>query len=389
MVASRSWRAGIGLVTAAVLIAGTPVQAASRAQWAQAGYGPGRTFYNPAESVINAGTIEGVSRKWTAALPYADAGTCSYASPPVVSGGRVFVTDSEGIGAYAATTGERLWQWTWDSPEDEGTPQLAVSHGLLLVGNTDCQSMSDPDGTLRALDVSSGDEQWSVEVEAPVESLVVDRGVVVVSGASESDLPRVRGFDVTTGRQRYNLARFTSAGVAANGRMLLSRTSTAATVAVRITTGRAMWTRTKRWYAEAATPAGDRFLVSDARGTLVSLRATDGATQWSARRAAGRIATDGRRVYHPWSNGVEALHIRTGERVWTRIFEGDTGQPVRAGGLVYVTVDAGERIGIMNAANGRVLSSGRQFPSLDEGHVVVAGGWIYLVNGSQLEAYAI
>jgi hypothetical protein len=52
-------------------------------------------------------------------------------------------------------------------------------------------------------------------------------------------------------------------------------------------------------------------------------------------------------------------------------------------------VDAGEPLGVLNAATGMVASSGRQFGGSDGGNVVVANGWIYLLVGDVIEAYSL
>jgi outer membrane protein assembly factor BamB len=383
----RSRCLGFGLALSLAALPVAPAQAAAGAgDWAQPGYGPGQTFYNPAESVLNAGSIGRVTDRFTTDLPSADGEFCTRPAPPVVSGGRVFVAETTGIGAYAAGTGKLLWQHIWEAPEDENTPSLAVSNGLLLVGNAGCQSASDPNGTLRALDVTTGKQRWSQTFDTPVDTLVVDRGVVAVGGDSESDLPTVRGLDVTTGRLRWTLPRFTSPGVSSHGRLLLTRTTAAQMVAVNVTTGKSLWTKPQKWYAEMAT--ADRFFVTNGAGTLISLDATTGASQWTAPRAAGRNATDGRRIYHPTARTVEAFDARTGKRVWWRNFLGAVGQPVRAGGLVYTAVE-GRTVGIMNAANGQPVPTKWTSGLAATNRVTVADAHIYTVAGNTLTGSAL
>ncbi|WP_305783947.1 outer membrane protein assembly factor BamB family protein [Symbioplanes lichenis] len=371
---------GLAWGLAALLVAPAP------GAWNQPGYGPGQTYYNPAETVLNAGTIGKVTDRFTTDLPSVDGETCTRPAPPVVSGGRVFVADTSGIGAYAAGTGKRLWQHTWPNPEDESTPYLAVSNGLLVAGNSGCQSASDPNGTVRAFSVTDGKQRWSQQLDTPVDTMVVDRSVVAVGGDSASDLATVRGLDVTTGRIRWTLPRLTSPGVSSNGRLLLTRTTAAQMVAVNVTTGKPLWTRPQKWYAEMAT--ADRFFVTNGAGTLISLNAATGASQWTAPKASGRNATDGRRIYHPDHNTVEAFDVKTGKRVWWRTFLGEVGRPVRAGGLVYAAVE-GKTVGIMNAANGRPLPTKWTSNLAATNRVTVAGGHIYTVAGNTLTGSAL
>lgn len=381
------------LCAAALLAAGmfsAPAAAAAGPEWAQPGYGPGNTYYNPGESVINAGSVNGVKRRWAAPLAVLDQWSCSGPSAPLVAGGRVYVTDVAGIAAYHARTGRLAWRHAWENPEDESTPLLAVSGGLLLAANHGCQSMSDPDGAVTALDVASGRQAWRTSTSIPLGSLVVDKGMAVVSGESPSDTPTVLGIRVSDGKERWSLEDYRSSGVSAGGRVLADSTSGVQTRAVSITTGATLWSKAVTWNARAATPAGDRFYASGAANALICVDSADGAVLWTAARSANNpIAADGRRVYLVVTDGIEALNAGTGRRAWTARFAGGTGQPVRAGGLLYTAVAAGAPPGIVNAATGKVVSSGRQFGGLDRGNVVVTAGWIYLTRGNSLFGYAL
>ena len=359
--------------------------------WAHPGYSAGDTYYNPSESVINTGSINKVRSRWSVnlRLPSPEWVPCARPSAPLVSGGRVFVTDKSGISAYHSKTGAALWHYSWWDVQDERTPYLAVSGGLLLAGNTDCQSTSDPDGGLLALDVATGVERWHTDLDAPVRSLVVDKGIAVVSGASASDGQHVTAFRVSDGKVRWGLWDYASGGVVANGRLLVNRTEGGTgTSALSITTGKKLWTKANVWSAKGADPAGDRFYVSTVGGALAGIKASTGAVVWTAPGLSGNIAADGRRVYRSVGNSIEALDARTGRRRWITGLAGPTGQPVRAGGLLYTTVGAGPPLGILKAGSGEVASAGTAFAAVDGGNVVVAGGWLYFVNGDTLKAYA-
>jgi outer membrane protein assembly factor BamB len=257
------------------------------------------------------------------------------------------------------------------------------------VANHGCQSQSDPNGTVRALSVSSGRLVWSVSLPAPVESLVVDRGIAVVSGESVSDSPAVVGLGVADGTRRWELADHSSAGVSAAGRVLVSRVGTPGTSALSITTGEAVWTRAIAWAGQAATPAGDRFYVSDRGNTMVCVDSATGTVVWTAaRKASPLIAADGRRVYRSMADRIEALDAHTGKLRWSAPLAGNAGQPVRAGGLLYATVDAGRPLGILHAATGARASAGNQIGTVVGGHVVVTGGWIYALKGNTISGYA-
>ncbi|MET8147581.1 PQQ-binding-like beta-propeller repeat protein [Actinoplanes sp. NPDC049668] len=375
------------LLAAATL--STPAAAAAVQDWAQPGYGAGNTYYNPGESVINVGSVNSVGLRWTSALATSEQWSCSGPSEPLVSGGRVFVTDGKGIAAYQAATGRLSWRHTWANPEDESTPRLAVAGGLLLAANHGCQSQSDPNGAIMALNLVTGRQAWRTITTIPLASLVVDKGTAVVSGASASDTPQVIGVRASDGARRWSLDDFRSSGVSAGGRVLVGSTSGTETRAVSATTGGTLWSRPTAWNAEAANPAGDRFYATGAGGALVCVSSADGSVQWTAAKGAStQVAADGRRVYRVDTNGIEALNARTGRHAWAARLGAGTGQPVRAGGLLYTAVGGGKPLGIVNAANGAVASSGKQIGTLERGNVVVTAGWIYLTRGNAVFGYA-
>src|SRR5688572_4236959 len=130
----------IGAILAAALcLTAVPAQAAlpkpAQPSWNQDGYGPGNTGYNPAESVINAATIKKLKLRWTAKPgPGAD-GCQPKAVGPMVSGGRMFVLDSNTIGGYDVRTGKRLWLVSALPFDGAG---LAVVNGLVLGTEVNC-----------------------------------------------------------------------------------------------------------------------------------------------------------------------------------------------------------------------------------------------------------
>jgi outer membrane protein assembly factor BamB len=61
---------------------------------------------------------------------------------------------------------------------------------------------------------------------------------------------------------------------------------------------------------------------------------------------------------------------------------------VRAGGLLYTAVDAGQPLGILHAATGKRASTGHQIGTLNPGPVTVTGGRLYLTRSNAVRAYA-
>ncbi|WP_158277839.1 PQQ-binding-like beta-propeller repeat protein [Pseudosporangium ferrugineum] len=381
----RVLAAGAVLTVLNVAVA-VPARAAADPGWTHPGYGSGRTFYNPHETVINGGSISGVRLRWATELPTIEEDSCTGPSAPLVAGGRVFVTDETGIGAYRLTTGAPLWHYDFDLPDNERTPHLAVSGKLLIAGNTECQSQSDPHGGIVALDVATGRKKWSAGGNGPVASLVVDKGIVAVAGWSESSPAAVRGYRVSDGKLRWTVRDYWSAGVSAGGRLLVEGTRDQGIAALAIATGKRLWSKPYLYTAVAANPDGSTFLVADDDGGLVCLKSANGAKVWGANGTGGAVATDGKRVYRGFSNSMQALDDRTGKLQWSHRFGSGAYQPVRAGGLLYTEVE-GQGLRILSAATG-VPAIGSPFGATPDDTVVVAGGRLLMVRGDTIEAYA-
>ncbi|MEV6845232.1 PQQ-binding-like beta-propeller repeat protein [Actinoplanes sp. NPDC051411] len=343
--------------------------------WDHPGYDAEDSYYNPHETAVNAGSINHLTRTWSVRLRHQDP-SCAGPSTPLLAGGRVFVTDALGISAYQASDGRALWNFTWEVPDDTLTPVLAVAGNALIAATGDCHSNSDPNGLLTALNVTTGKPVWHAATDTPVATLAVDKGVAVVSGSSPSDELTTLAFRTADGKPLWKKPLFSSSGVSANGRLLLTHDNT--TSAADITTGAVRWTRPTAWTAQAATPASDHFVVTSGT-TLALLNAADGTVTWSAPGKAGTLlATDGRRIYRADDHLVEALDAGNGHPQWSRTLPVEATQPLRAGGLLYTGGP------ILTAATGTVASPATAYP----GHQLPAGGHLYTVTDTALSAFA-
>lgn len=364
------------LGSSAVAFAGSPAVAAPVAPaWDHPGYDAEDSYYNPHESAINAGSIGALTRRWSVTLRQHDP-SCSGPSTPLVAGGRVFVTDQMGISAYQASTGRPAWHFDWQFADDSTTPLMAVAGNVLIAANGGCNSNSDPDGVLTALNVATGRIVWHTVTDTPIATFAVDKGVAVISGDSPSDELTTIAFRTTDGKPLWTKPLFLSSGVSANGRLLLTHGNT--TAAADITTGAIRWTRPALWTAQAATPTSDRFVVTTG-SALALINAANGTLLWTAPgKASTLIATDGRRIYRSADHLVEALNAQSGRPEWSRPLPTDPSQPVRAGGLLYT---AGP---ILNAATGTIATPGTAYA----GHQIPTGGHLYTVTGTTLASYA-
>jgi outer membrane protein assembly factor BamB len=381
------------MFVAAALVAGLaslPAQAATpagtaapAAMWTQDGYGPGNTGYNPAESVVNAGTVKKLKLRWTARLGAGPEGCRPAPVGPMVLGGRMFVLDSGSIGAYDVRTGKR--QWLFSAPYFEGAG-LAIVDGLVLGTEVNCFSNSDYDTNVIAIDPMTGKEVWNALQSWSIDTYVGDAGVFVVSGfCGICDDARYGSvaFRVSDGRRLWTRENAVLAGpVATGGRVMLRSTTRPDSEVVDIKTGDTLWGTGSAWFARAANPAGTQFYLWNPVG-LSAVQAQNARTLWRVRGEAGDLASDGRRVFVASANRVNAYHATTGRLEWTRAVATPK-RPIRAGGLLYV--QSRRSLVILSPITGKPVASGVPFGTMSD-HVVVTGGRLYVTSGLNVRAY--
>ena len=362
------------LVLSLILAAGfsAPARAAVPVDWAHPGYDAEDSFYNPHESAINLSTIGHLKRRWSVQLRKQAA--CAGFSAPLAAAGRVIATDQFGVSAYYASTGTPAWHFDWPDPVGTETPTMAVDGTTLILATTGCYSQSDPNGMLVALDLTTGHVRWRVNSDAPAFSLVVDKGMAVVWGESPSDARATVAYRVSDGKVAWRKAGYQSAGVSANGRLLLTDKHNTSAVAVK--TGALLWTKPGFWQAKAATPASDRFLVTSGQ-SLLAINAASGAVLWTARGASNDLlASDGWRVFRAIGNVIEALSVPSGNRLWSRTLPKPLAQPVRASDLLYLGGP------ILNPVTGVAIAP--TYPGAE----IVTDGRLVVVNNGTLSSYA-
>ncbi|GAA3217166.1 PQQ-binding-like beta-propeller repeat protein [Dactylosporangium siamense] len=384
----------IAVVAIAAVLGGavTPASAesppfgAGPGDWTHDGVDAGNSGYNPAERIVNAGNVGKLKQRWSV-TPKPGAEGCAPALPaPLVVGGLAYVLDGDGVTALDVGTGRKVWRDAkiLDSMDFR---RIVFSDGMLVVAGSSCYANSDPDGHLYALDAASGRRLWQVVQEPPVNDLVVDEGTVVTSGwATMTNEDTVIGYNGFDGAKRWTRTGATLAGpVSAGGRALLHDAK--GTTAVTVDAGRAVWRSRTRWTPLAAS--GSTFLaVPDPVGQgdqsgLAAIRAGNGGILWRHEDGADAVSTDGRRVYAVTGDEVTAFHANKGTTLWTRHLNATAGKPVRAGGLLYVTVEQ-RPTAILSPVDGDLVAD--RFDRAT-GHVVVSGGRLYTTDGGTLRAY--
>jgi outer membrane protein assembly factor BamB len=358
---------------------------AEPAGWVADGYGPGNTGHNPTETEITPGTVASLRHRWSIVSPVVR-DSCARQAPPVVAGGRLFLSDQGGIAAYDATTGAQLWTYRFGAAYDEETPRLTVAGDRLFASFNSCVSVSDPDGRLTAFDAATGDQVWTVRRDAPMFVKVVDRGVVVVSG-QDVGTALVTAYGVGDGAELWSREGLLPRPVSAGGRLLLTRFDAAGADLVDIGTGEALWGSARTWAVLAADPTGELLYAAGPAAELLAVRAQTGAVVWTVPDAAGQLSVDGSRLYVTRGTELVSRDADTGAQLWAKPASAQYGKPVTAGGVLYATV-SGVRVNVLDPATGGFLDADATFEQA-VGHPVIVNGWLYVTTGRVLDAYRL
>jgi outer membrane protein assembly factor BamB len=118
--------------------------------WAQYGYGPGRTGYNPDENVLSPSAVPGLALAWHFAT-----GNEVFSSPAVVNGVAYVGSLNSAVYALNAATGARRWVFHTDGGVASSPP---VVGGVVYVG-TDHTDVGD----LLAFNAATGKRIWDIQ----------------------------------------------------------------------------------------------------------------------------------------------------------------------------------------------------------------------------------
>ncbi|MEU4559841.1 PQQ-binding-like beta-propeller repeat protein [Actinoplanes sp. NPDC023936] len=341
--------------------------------WAQPGYGPGATYYNPAETTFNTANI---AKKWE--VPTHGAPDCEVGREPLIYSGSVYTSAPGGIAALDPATGNRRW---FTRIVRRGISRMAVADGKLVTLTYTCDGQG---SFLTAFSTAGGGRLWEVPIGGPAQDMVVDRGVVVVDTRPDFTLSTT-GYRLGDGGRLWRLTGTRGDGLlSANGRLLL-RTEGNTARAVDVTTGRTIWQTAQNWYAVGSDPAGSRFYVSGAGGALTAVNAANGSVIWRSALPAPGVTADNQRLYLPRYRSVLCLDAATGRKLWSVHLPDSAGQPVRAGNLLFSPSGLGSPLSIVDAVTGKGVRGG--MPADQHYPPAVAGGRLFLTDGDRLRAY--
>ncbi|MEU6073472.1 PQQ-binding-like beta-propeller repeat protein [Micromonospora sp. NPDC047074] len=373
------------VLAATVAIPAAPAAAAGTGWWAMSGYLASNSAFNPNETSVTVPTVPNLKLKYTGT----PARTGQRA--PVVADGLVYTQDDLGVTATDEETGAQKWRF---EPENFRWPsRLVHTAGQLVFSVDDSGPMPGADSSqIFVLDAMTGAVVRDFDDDGRVVQILVDRGVVVVSGESRYSSD-TRAYRIADGQLLWQSGLYMKQPVSANGRVLLSgydgNAGPLRSTIVDIVTGAIIHTTEHREYRPlAADEAGTKFYVGWGHSLQV-LDATTGTLTWLASDLLPRFAVlTPTRLYVTSGEGtVSAVNRSTGATIWSRsIPESEYQRAIVAGGVLYVTAK-GDRVHTLNPVDGAPLKAPAFTGAVDQ--LVVTYGRVYVTDGTKLTVYGL
>ena len=310
---------------------------------------PGGTAENAVEHVIAAPDF---TVAWRRGVGSGSSRTRQIMSPVVADNGRVFVLDGEStVSALDAGTGAQAWRTSIKPAEDSrrtgflgmGGPSGGGGFGGGVAVGSGKVFVSSGYRTVTAIDQASGAVIWTTPVDVPI------HGAPTVSGSRVFVVDvenQIQAFDTATGRQDWSYR-----GIPEPARLL-----------------------------RASSPAvtGDTVIAPFSSGEVVALRASTGQAVWQQvlsrtsrtsalseiRDIAGRPVISRGVVYAVSHSGVlSAMDIRSGQPKWAPLPIAGVNAPLPVGDVIYVVSKEGE-LTVINRETGQIywtrdLNAGR------------------------------
>lgn len=284
---------------------------------------------NPAHTGVAGALSANPQRVWSLAVGKGNSARARITAAPVVAGGKVYAMDSGTSVAAATLGGGLLWQVSLLPDFDKGS-QVAGG-GVAVSGGKVFAATGF--GELIALDAGSGAILWRQRMDAPI------AGAPAVSGDTVYVVARdgtASALDVSNGRLRWEM------------------------------TG----TRQNAGVLSPAAPAvaGDQVILPYATGQIVAAGTQEGDRLWvgavAGKRAEAAVAGIGDVTGDPVIAGgviyigsasgrTVAIDAKTGQRLWFAD-EGAMNAPLVVGGSVFVVSDEG-RLVRLDAGSGQVI----------------------------------
>jgi eukaryotic-like serine/threonine-protein kinase len=324
--------------------------------------------WNPNETILGVNTVGSLTE--LPSFELSEISGPSQLSSPAVVNGVVYVASIDGslLALDASTGGTR---WTYGAGSIVSSP--AVANGVVYVGSEN--------GNVYALSASTGAKLWTFTTGSSIESSATVANGVVYMG---SDDHKVYALNASTGAKLWSFTTGDAAGgvgsspAVANG-VVYTSSADGHFYALNASTGAYQWS----WAIDApsASPAVANGVVYIAAqdGTIYALNAGTGARLWSFDTST---ATTGGVFSSPAvANGVVyigadklyALNAGTGAQLWT--FPSGGGSPAVANGVVYIAAQD-STIYALNAGTGELLWS--HATTLQLSSPAISNGMLYV-----------
>jgi outer membrane protein assembly factor BamB len=355
-----------GFLLATVVHGGAGSAAATSSPWAQTDYNAAQSRANLTETTLTASNVGRVQYRRSVAAPLISPSIQGCADlnihAPALTGGNLYAITSNQVSKYSAATGNLLWRSTPDPTFSTGFRSLAVAGGLVVVGGSGCDSVSDPNGFLHAFSAATGASVWSTTMtpgNGPLTTMAVSGAYVIAAGDSAGGGNVVSVHKLTNGALVWSR---TTNECAPGDAVVVASTvvsyscnlnTNAETLVANTLTGAKAWSRSGNWRLQRGDiggPAGTHLYATNPSGTVVDLNPVSGQTVYSLKGAKTVLAVDNTRVYAT-CNGLCAYRTSNGAQVWSRPGL-TTDLAAEAGGVFYLSQGLA-----LNAATGKTLTT--------------------------------
>jgi PQQ-like domain len=389
------FRAGVALVVMVVLavLAASiaPAAAATKPSvWNEDNGNAAASRFNTNETVLSPATVKQLShrRGLTVAPAPGDAYCSSQGVDLAAASATVDYVEGNGrVNAYNAATGKVLWSVVADPYYTTYYHSIAVAHGLVILGEADCVSQSDPSGYIQAFDAATGKLVWTQGAYSVLTSMVVSGNYLVETGSTLGSGQSTSAFNVATGARLWETSGddcYAPVGlavvvVAAQVVTHTCNQDTGATslTAYRLATGAVSWTRAVDWSIERGDSgvAGARHLfVKDDKGDIEDLNPATGATAYINATATSVLAVDTTRVYARCGTAVCAFTLTTRAKLWST--PDSSALAAVANGVLYLSDGR-----MLNSTTGAALA--RLYSTGSASILFIAGGRVGVVTSAR------
>jgi outer membrane protein assembly factor BamB len=340
------------------LPAGAGTAGASDPAWGQFHYAATRSGYDPVEKTLSPANVGRIVERWHATL-----GGCVY-NTPLVSGGRVFTSDTSGqLTALRQSDGRRIWSTTIGFIPDS---TAALWGSLVISPGTDASG-----GYVAAFDAATGARRWrtrlTVDQYASITAPAVYGSAVYISAGTT-----IYAISASSGRVLWKTRLTTSpdgivegpVAVSGFGEYVVAAGTDGHVYALDSATGAVHWNVSAGggiYHGGPAIYSGVVYVPeghSSSEGSgfdIVALQVSDGRLLWHSYAGddvhVTPAAGQGRVFIGSIDEGVRALDSKTGALLWTAEYQGEVwGAPMLANGVVYVGTD--EQLVAYDAATG-------------------------------------